>query len=520
MLGGSSAINALMTTYPSRKVFDVWAQYGNGGWDAEAMEPYLKKWEHFHQPSKQTVDELGLGAYLDDSLSSDTGSVSTSVAEWKLPLSKTWMDTMDGLGLKSKVDPITGEALGAFMSPSFVDPTTATRSHSGTAYWEPASTRPNLHTIFGATVDKIVIEKDDDDSLVAKGVQYLVGGNTHVAHAKRQVILSAGGFGSPALLEMSGIGNPRVLEPLGIDVLVDNVNVGENLQDHTILFVSHEVQNPAESLDSLKLPGRFDEAMKQYIESQSGPLSVGFAPCGTLPATIGMDASEKGRLLQLVEDHTTSTNLSQAEKMRAQYFGDVVRSEAEPMIYISPQPFSARGGHGSEEFFGISIVLSALCPFSKGSTHIQSPDPNTTPLIDPNFLNNELDIEVCARGVLFTTNTLFKTSPFKEVLKPGGKTNIPPTIVGTSGVPETIEEAKAWVVAGSGSLNHVTCTCAMMSRDFGGVVDDQLRVYGVKGLRICDASIFPVIPKGPMTSSIYAVAEKGADLIKEVLMKP
>jgi choline dehydrogenase-like flavoprotein len=512
MLGGSSAINVLMCTYPSRKVFDVWEQYGNSGWGAAAMEPYLQKWENSQPPPQETVDELGLSTYLDASLASANGPVSTTLAKWTMPFSRIWMETMDSLGLKNKADPRTGEASGAFMTPSFVDQVSATRSHAGVAYWQPASGRPNLHTVLGATVNRVLIDKGGDGALVAQGVEYTIEGVKHVARAEKEIILSAGGYGSPALLEMSGIGSPQVLEPLGIDVLLDNANVGENLQDHTILFVSQEVEDASNSLDSLKLPGRFEQAMQQYMEQKSGPLSAGFMNLGTLPATTGMSESETKVFFEDVESHLTSAGLSQAEKIRAQYFANVVRSEHEPTIYISPQPFAGLGTSGTDDFFGVSAVVSSLSPFSKGSTHIQSTDPNTSPLIDPGFLTNELDVEICARGVLFATNTIFKTPPFKDMLKDGGKTTPP------SGAPTTLEDAKAWVKTGSASFNHVVGTCAMMSRDLGGVVDERLRVHGVKGLRVCDASVFPVIPKGPVTSSVYAVAERGADLIKEDLV--
>jgi choline dehydrogenase-like flavoprotein len=121
-----------------------------------------------------------------------------------------------------------------------------------------------------------------------------------------------------------------------------------------------------------------------------------------------------------------------------------------------------------------------------------------------------------AHHMLFT-KTIFSTEPFKSLLKPGGATNIPASMAGPSGIPETLEQAKAWAKAGTASQYHVSGTCAMMRREIGGVVDDRLRVHGVKGLRVCDASIFPVIQKGPITTSVYAVAERATDLIKEDL---
>jgi choline dehydrogenase-like flavoprotein len=518
LLGGSSAINAMSAVYPSRKVFDVWASYGNEGWDAETMVPYLKKWERAHPPPEKTVKELGLESYLDISLSGTDGPVSTAIPKWYLPLCKVWMETMENLGLKTKTDPVAGEPLGAFLNPCYIDPRTGTRSHAGTAYWEPVSSRTNLSLQEGAVVEKIVLQRDDRGELIAKGVEYTIDGVAHVALAQKEIILSAGGFGSPAILEMSGIGNPDILKPLGVEVLLDNPCVGENLQDHPMIFISHEVSDPEDTLDSLRLPGKIEAAMKLYTEQQDGVLANGFSNLAFLSTVAGIDPSNKAGFLALVDKHTADSKLSSAEKIRISYFKSMAISETDASCYVGPAPFARKAEHGSD-MFGISMVFSLLHPFSRGSTHIQSTDPSKTPLIDPKYLSHPLDLEILAHHLL-STNTIFATEPFKSLLKPGGRTNVPASMAGsTTGLPETMEQAKAWAVAGTGSQYHVSGTCAMMPKEMGGVVDGRLRVHGVKGLRVCDASIFPVIPKGPCTSSVYAVAERAADLIKEDLRK-
>lgn len=516
LLGGSTAINAMSVVYPSRKVFDVWAEYGNTGWDAASMSPYLKKWERAHPPPAETVKALGLETYLDASLPGTDGPVSTAIPKWLLPLSKAWMTTMENLGLKSKTDPVAGEAFGAYMNPCYIDPTNGTRSHAGNAYWEPARTRQNLHTIFGAVVNKVLIGEGSQGQQKATGIEFVVNGTTKIALARREVILAAGGFGTSALLELSGIGDPKVLEPLGIKVKVDNANVGENLQDHPMLFISHEVKDPEDTLDVMRLPGRVEAAMKLYAEEKTGAFANGFSNLGTLPATVGMSDADFDAFEKLVSDYANGTHAHPAEQIRSRYFAQMATSDTEPMIYIGPAPFSAKAGHGSDDFFGISMVFSLLVPFSKGSTHINSTDPTHSPLINPNYLESDIDIEILCRGVLFT-KTIFETEPFKNLLKERGQTNVPAEMAGSSGLPETMEQARALVKAATGTQYHVSGTCAMLPKELGGVVDHKLRVYGVSGLRVCDSSIFPVIPKGPITSSVYAVAERAADLLKEDL---
>jgi choline dehydrogenase-like flavoprotein len=460
LLGGSSAINAMSTIYPSRKVFDIWASYGNEGWDAASMAPYLKKWECAHPPPEKTVKELGIQSYLDQSLPGDSGPVSTAIPKWYLPLAKVWMETMDSLGLKTSTDPVAGEALGAFINPCYIDPTTATRSHAGSAYWEPVSTRPNLALKEGAVVDKIVLEKDQGGVLVARAVQYSINGAKEAAYATKEIILSAGGFGSPAILEMSGIGNPDILQPLGIEVLVENRNVGENLQDHPMVFISHEVSDPKDTLDSLRLPGRIEAAMKLYTEQKDGVFANGFSNLSFLSSIAGMTPAEKGSFLALVDKYTVADSLSPAEKIRIEYFKSMVSSEMNSTAYVGPVPFGGKAEHGSvgqEEMFGVSVVFSLLHPFSRGSTHIQSADPTEAPLIDPKYLTHPLDMEIFAHHLLFT-KTVFSTEPFKSLLRPGGRMNIPASMAGSSGVPETLEQAKAWARAGTGTQYHVSGT--------------------------------------------------------------
>lgn len=157
-------------------------------------------------------------------------------------------------------------------------------------------------------------------------------------------------------------------------------------------------------------------------------------------------------------------------------------------------------------YTGISASLSH--PFSRGSIHIKSADPSEKPAIDPNYLSNELDLEILARHVLFI-ETIAKT--LASLLKKDGRRVPPNTRI------HNLEEAKTYVRNTVGTTYHPSGACAMLPRELGGVVDDHLKVYGTKNVRVCDASIFPLIPRGNIQTSVYATAEKGADLIKGVL---
>lgn len=155
----------------------------------------------------------------------------------------------------------------------------------------------------------------------------------------------------------------------------------------------------------------------------------------------------------------------------------------------------------------VTIVSALNYPLSRGSVHIQSNDPEAAPEIDPRYLSHPLDLKLYSRHVL-QLEKLAATEPFTSLIKKGGRT------IHDANPTKDLEIAKKILKENYVSNWHVTRTCAMMPADLGGVVDDHLRVYGVRNLRVVDASIFPLIPRGNPLTSVYAVAERAADLIK------
>lgn len=154
------------------------------------------------------------------------------------------------------------------------------------------------------------------------------------------------------------------------------------------------------------------------------------------------------------------------------------------------------------------MSAAPLFPLSRGSSHINSADVTAKPTIDPRYMTHPLDVEILARLVAYI-DTITKTEPFAGLLKPGGRRSY--------GSPEDLTDlgqARAYVKSSTLSCWHPTSTCALLPRERGGVVDPQLRVYGVEGLRIVDSSIIPVQTRGNTQTTVYAVAERAADLIK------
>jgi choline dehydrogenase-like flavoprotein len=510
VLGGSSAINAMCTIYPDPKMFDIWTELGNKGWDASTMAQYYRKFETFHPPKSELEAELSIST-VDTKLHGHDGPVQTSISNFTMSVSRLWNKTFEGLGMKATSDQIAGQASGSFISPNYIDPKTSTRSHAGVAYYEPIRLRPNVTLLSNAMVEKVLFSLGQTGEKIATGVQVSVAGKSRVIDARKEVILAAGAFNSPALLELSGIGNPGLLDSLGIDVVLPNANVGENLQDHTMCMMTFETVKPEDSLDSLRDPLLLQHALQQYTEHQTGPMSCGFNAMSLLPVIRLLpesDIKEYRSLFDTYLDPELLAALPKAQRIQYEYLRAVSLDPDSSTAYISGAPLEIFPEPAPQETTSMSIVCSHVHPFSRGSSHITSKDPSEQPAIDPRYLSHPLDLEILARHILYLPK-LAAAEPLASVVKQGGR-QLPERM-------DNLDDAKAWTKQGTHPQYHPCGTCAMMPYEMGGVVNDRLVVHGTTNLRVVDASVFPMIPKGPITSSVYAVAEKAADIIKEDL---
>lgn len=210
---------------------------------------------------------------------------------------------------------------------------------------------------------------------------------------------------------------------------------------------------------------------------------------------------------------------SSSELSHANFFTRMIKNQSEATGALFAIPAQVNLHNGPEQIGMttnpidgnyLSLGSMLLHPLSRGSSHIVSSDANVEPTIDPRYLSHPLDLEVYARHLMFI-EVLAKTEPLASLLKPNGRRAQP----GPNGAKiDTVDKAKEYIRATALSNNHPVGTCAMLPRDQGGVVDAELNVYGVKGLRIVDSSIMPFIPMANTQTTVYAVAEKAADLIK------
>ncbi|KAK4187450.1 hypothetical protein QBC35DRAFT_515434 [Podospora australis] len=525
MLGGSSALNFLMLLYPSNANIDAWAALGNDGWDFDSLAPYFRKFATVHAPPQSAKDMVGI-TYHDETLAQGDGPIQVSFSEGYTVNNKAWMETFAQQGLSVTTDVRTGKALGAFQNQATIDPATKTRSYAASGYLTPeVRQRPNLVVLTETLVTKILFDTSSTEP-VATGVEVLLSTKkTQTILANQEVILSAGTLQSPQLLELSGIGNPTLLSQHSIPCLVPNPGVGENVQDHPIVCQSFQVLPDTPSGDVLRDPALLQSLVGLYTSSAgAGPLgqsviSVAYSPLVDSSGILSPSAKsaifaphEESLKSSPAQSHVRKLLESSQDEAAFQYllFPTQISIPAAPKAmtdYILPVL--------PDNYLTIMTILNH--PFSRGSVHITSSDPTQKPLWDPKYNSHELDLELLARGVQFVERLVAPETPLGKLLEQkldgkaaeAGKSRLP-EIVATD-----LDKAKEIVRQRQISVFHVAGSCAMLPRGKGGVVDSRLRVYGVKALRVVDASVIPLEPLGNIQSVVYALAERAADLIKE-----
>ncbi|KAL6697066.1 hypothetical protein J3F84DRAFT_367931 [Trichoderma pleuroticola] len=512
-LGGSSAINFMHTVYPTAASIDAWLKLGNPGWSYQDLAPYYQKFGTRHSPTDEIRAITRINS-LDNNLSG-YGPIQMSYGQGFGITNSAWMDAHTSLGLKEANDAMSGSVTGAFQNTASIDPTTKTRSYAASAYYDSQiRQRSNLTVLTEAIVQKIIFQGQEPD-VVATGIQVRgKDGSISTVKAQREVILAAGAIQSPQILEVSGVGGRKLLDALGIDVILDIPGVGENLQDHAQVCQSYEVKDGIPSIDMFRDQELVGAAIAQYRINGDGPLGTNTSSTSYLPIVDknGLLSAESKRTLldEFVTDSSERNVVLKELLMEAgapalSYvtFPCQINTDIEDLTNFSNYTAPAK----PENYF---TILNALGhPFSRGTCHITSQNIGIAPTIDPGYFKHPVDMEILSRSVMFAEK-LMATEPLSStILAQSNGKRLPDTI------PSTLEKARNIVEERVISNMHLCGTCPMMPRDGGGVVNNRLLVYGTRNLRIVDASVFPLIPVGNIMTTVYAVAEKAADLIKE-----
>ncbi|KAK4888154.1 hypothetical protein LTR27_012911 [Elasticomyces elasticus] len=494
VIGGTSAINSFAIIYPSAAGIDAWAELGNVGWDWITLAPYYLKFQTIMPPNEEVKKQLNI-MHSDESIRNSNGPIQASFPMRVTEFQKLWVDTFRTLGLDNVSDPLDGHALGGHTSTCHITGDKHERSHAGVAYLDPVRKRTNLTVITNALVRKLTFDRDSPVPM-ARGVVYSQHGVLHEVRARREIILAAGTFNTPQILELSGVGDPDILQQHGIDVIYANPAVGENLQDHIRPGLSFELNDDAPARSSMPV----DEARRLYQETRSGPWAEqGAFAFAYMPLVRFLSPDEIQKLESLLDRHLKEDeSWSPFIRKRNTFIRKVMESadEASAVAFMSRRP---PPGVEDGNFITLNSMLSH--PLSAGSAHVTSRNPETKPKIDFAYYSHPIDLEIHARHVQ-VLEKLAKTEPLASYIKPGGRRH--PKDYSA----ETIDSAKELVRTFATTNYHPCGTCSL-----GAVVDSRLNVVGVQCLRIVDASIMPIIPRGNIISTVYAVAERAADII-------
>ncbi|XP_071523349.1 LOW QUALITY PROTEIN: glucose dehydrogenase [FAD, quinone]-like [Panulirus ornatus] len=479
VLGGSSTIGGLLYIRGSKQDYDQWPALGNPGWDYLSVLPYFKKSEDY-RGTQQGESEMyhGRGGPMPVS---PTSKIST--------LSKAFLQAGQQLGY-SVIDPNGSDQIG--FAPSYYTILDGIRRSAAEDFLRPAASRPNLHIVHSATVHKVVMNKNKR----AVGVHFMYHGKMMHVMVLREVIMSAGTLSSPKLLMLSGIGAKHHLYQHGVPVVADLPGVGQNLQDHlNVHGLTWTVPSGA-----LNMPDAF-VTFKKYLQSRRGIFSE---PLGEKTSAWVKVVNTPGR----EDDNWPDVQCHVITPHMAFDWGLIT---PETVGLDRSKYFEYYGPILGKE--GFTMECHILRPKSRGSVTLRSRDAKDLPVINPNFLSHSDDLTTLISGVKFLL-TLGNASALATNL---GATFHDKHLPGCER--ETYSSDAYWgcyIRHMANSYLHPAGTCKMAPADDPSrVVDYRLRVYGVSGLRVVDASIMPVIVSGNTNGPVIMIAEKAADTIKE-----
>ncbi|MFK7753836.1 MAG: GMC family oxidoreductase [Sedimentitalea sp.] len=450
VLGGSSSINAMVYVRGHPRDYSEWNAVAPGwGWDDVA--PLFARMEDWDGAPNPARGRGGPQPVHD-------------VSEQVHPLTRTYLEAARQAGLPTNPDYNAGDMDGANLYQ--ITTRGGVRASTARSYLGPARKRANLAIRTRAHVTRVLF-----DGRRAVGVEFRRGGQTHKAKARAEVILSGGAINSPQLLQLSGVGPGAVLRDQGIEVVHEASQVGRNLKDH-LGSDNYYVSKVATLNKALRpLLGKARAAL-QYALMRNGPLSLSLNQGGGF---VRLSETSTGPDLQL-------------------YFSPVSYTRA---------PVGVRPLMNPDPFQGFLMGFNPCKPTSVGHVQITSPDPMKAPALHPNYLDTDHDLALMIAGTRLLRR-IAQTPALSAVID----SEFLPGAEATSDA-----DLEAYTRQTSWTVFHPCSSCRMGADRATSVVDAQLKVHGLQGLRVADASVFPTIPTGNTNAPAIMVGEKASDLI-------
>ncbi|CAH4027798.1 unnamed protein product [Pieris brassicae] len=480
VLGGSSVLNTMLYIRGNKRDFDQWESFGNPGWGYKDVLPYFKKSEDQRNPYlAKDKKHHAVGGYLP-----------VQDAPYNTPIGASFLQAGEEMGYD--IIDVNGAQQTGYGWYQFTM-RRGSRCSTAKAFLRPVRLRQNLHIALFSHVTKVLIDKDRKR---AYGVEFIRDNKKQVVYAKREVILSAGAVATPQLLMLSGVGPAEHLKEVGIDVIYDSPGVGRNLQDHIAVGgIVFQVDYPI-SLVMNRLVN-INSALR-YAVSEDGPLtsSIGLEVVSFINTKYANASDDWPDIeFMMTSASTPSDGGSQVKKAHS----------------LTDEFYDEVFGHiTNKDVFGIFPMM--LRPKSRGFIKLRSKNPLDYPLMYHNYLTHPDDVGVLREGV----KAALAVAETKAMKRLGARFNNKPAPNCKHLPLYTDEYWDCYIRQYTMTIYHLSCSAKMgPESDPMAVVDPKLRVYGVEGLRVIDASIMPAVTNGNINAPVIMIAEKGSDLIKE-----
>ncbi|KAL1642353.1 hypothetical protein SLS58_005427 [Diplodia intermedia] len=555
VLGGSSGINYMMYVRGSERDYDDWAALsGDPGWSFANMRQYITKHQTLEPipdsiTNRAAMSTIGVNhgytpfppspshhRSLTHKRPGTNGPIHTSFNDTRLPIEDAFLAAADHAAhiAEKPVDAWGGDHYGFYNGLGSVyhrgsnephsHPLAGKRSYAARGYFSEAGIahRPNLRVLCEARVTRILLSDHDDDadgeehskpSAVGVAFTHASSNGQNEVRAKREVLLCAGAIQTPQVLELSGIGDPGVLARAGVDVKVPLPSVGENFQDHVVSGATYGLAPGVISGDSLWHPQAMAEAQRALVEEAAGPLTAtasgqGFVSYKQLASKEELDktiasiretqrkaTAFQQRQLDLIIKHLEDDKSANIQYILIPAHGNLTDESIKDQskLWMPGDPAKP------EVVWGCALQY----PVSRGSVHISSADPTAPPAINPSYLSHPSDVAILAAG-LSLGDRIAAAPPLTPLLTATPRL-CPPPSVDLQDPAAAAAAVRRWAIG----EYHVAGSCAM-----GDALDSRLKVKGVGRLRVVDASAFPAHVSGNCQSSVYALAERAADLVR------